>query len=101
MAKDEIVDRIGQVCAYMWTSSSATLGYFIGSGTSGCGGAGVLESTTTSYSGRSRFDAACCDTSLPTASPTSSPTPQPTMGGNSLRCSADHYECQSQQQALE
>lgn len=58
--KAEIDMKIGDVCAYMWTSSSSTHGYYIGSGSSGCGTQGTLHESTTSYSGAGMFDAACC-----------------------------------------
>lgn len=61
-ASSEIESQIGRVCAYMWTSSSTTLGYFVQSGTTGCGSdAGVLNSASSSYAGVGRFNAACCD----------------------------------------
>jgi len=47
-------------CAYMWTSSSSTLGMYVGLGTNQCGTEGTMQKTTTSYKGTGKFDAACC-----------------------------------------
>jgi len=60
-AKEEIESQVGQNCAYMWTSSSTTQGFFVSNGDSeGCGVKGELHSNTKSYNGVGNFDAACC-----------------------------------------
>jgi hypothetical protein len=64
--KDEIASQVGPVCAYMWTESSTTNGYYLGKGTSGCGQAGVLNSSTLSNNGEGMFDAACCEVACST-----------------------------------
>lgn len=59
-SKEEVSTKIGPVCAYMWTSSSSTHGYYLGSGSAGCGTSGQLHGSTSSYNGKGLFNAACC-----------------------------------------
>merc|ERR1712043_139745 len=83
---DEIESEIGAVCAYMYTSSSTTKGYYIGNGGDGCGGSskqGELIGSTGSYGGTGMFDAACC---LPLTSAR-------------LKCNDETYKCSSQDEA--
>jgi hypothetical protein len=54
----EVETLIGQNCAYMWTSSSSTLGYHVQS--AHCGTAGKVVSETKSWKGVGKFEAGCC-----------------------------------------
>jgi len=59
-SQSQIVSAGPTFCAYMWTSSSSTHGYYVGFGTNGCGTRGALQKTSVSYNGARMFDAACC-----------------------------------------
>lgn len=56
----EINSTIGQTCAFMWTASSVSRGYYVSNGTRKCGQFGFLISSDRSSKGVGLFDAACC-----------------------------------------
>lgn len=73
--KDEIKDKVGSSCTFLWTSASDKHGYLFENGS--CGGAlNVLRSQEPTYNGKF-FDAACCQQRPTSATPAPSPTSTP------------------------
>eukprot|EP00929_Paragymnodinium_shiwhaense_P080065 TRINITY_DN41736_c0_g2_i1.p1 TRINITY_DN41736_c0_g2~~TRINITY_DN41736_c0_g2_i1.p1 ORF type:complete len:2428 (-),score=443.19 TRINITY_DN41736_c0_g2_i1:71-7354(-) len=67
----EIEDNIGRVCHFMWTTTSAKLGYHVGSGRQGCGTQeGKIYASEKTNSGVGMFDAACCKIPVTTSTTT-------------------------------
>merc|ERR1719204_1787748 len=61
-SESQLIANGPETCFYMWTSSSDTLGMFVGTGIDSCGTYGVLEKSH----GDGLFDAACCEIDIPT-----------------------------------
>merc|ERR1719204_2452960 len=61
-SESQLIANGPETCFYMWTSSSDTLGMFVGTGIDSCGTYGVLEKSD----GEGLFDAACCQIDVPT-----------------------------------